>query len=78
MDTETETSHPVREQARNELADIMTNPHNPRYEGFKRGDKAVMEYVEQIYKPTGTGKVVIGGESLSSHPVNLSGKPAAS
>ena len=45
---------------RAEVADIMSNPQNPRYAGYHRKEKAVMDYIDQQYqKAYGTGKVTI-------------------
>lgn len=49
------------EAATAEYADIMSNPKNPRYEGFHRGDKAVLQYIDDLYKRAhGTGVQKIG------------------
>lgn len=50
------------EQVTAEVADIMQNPKNPRYEGYHRGDKAVSDYIDELYrKAHGTKPVEIGG-----------------
>jgi hypothetical protein len=49
------------EDAKTELSAIMNDPKNPRYEGYKRGDAAVMTYIDELYaKAYGTGKADIG------------------
>ena len=46
--------------ARKEYADIMSDPKNPMFDGFKRGDKDVMRHIDELYKRAyGTEPVVI-------------------
>ena len=53
------------EAAKAEYADIMSNPKNPKHEGYLRSDKAVMQYIDDLYKRAyGTGVQKIG-EGLS-------------
>lgn len=48
------------DEVRAAVADIMTNKANPRYEGYHRRDKVVMDYIEGLYKAAyGDGKVTI-------------------
>lgn len=61
------------EDAKNELADIMNNPKNPRYEGYHRGDAAVQKYIDELYaKAYGSGKTEIG----SAGGINVGARPA--
>jgi len=49
------------EDVRTELADIMSNPKNEHYEGYRRGDPKALAHVEGLYKKAyGDGKVTLG------------------
>jgi hypothetical protein len=40
------------EAARDEYAKVMSDPKHPHYEGFKKGTKEAMAYVDNLYKQT--------------------------
>lgn len=44
-----ESLEQAREKIRAELADIYSNPQNPRHEAYKRGDAAVEAYIQSLY-----------------------------
>ena len=49
-------------KAKEELAQIMNDPKHPKYEGYHRGDKAVHDYLDGLYRRVyGEGKVQITG-----------------
>lgn len=49
------------EEVRAELAKIMTDPQHPQHAGWKRGDKAALAYVDELYKQAyGSGPVPVG------------------
>ena len=43
-------STPALDAARAEMKEVATNPQNPRYAGYQRGDKQVMDYLDEVYK----------------------------
>lgn len=43
-------SNPAGLQAREEYAKIISDPQHPMYEGFRRGEKSVMNHIDTIYK----------------------------
>ena len=45
-----EMSNPALDAARAELKDIATNPDNPRYAGYQRGNAQVSAYLDGLYK----------------------------
>ena len=48
------------DQLRAEIADIMSNPQNPRHKLYMLGDKATQDYIDGLYRSVyGDGKVVI-------------------
>lgn len=52
------------DEVRAEVADIMGNPKNPRYDGYHRGDAAVETYINSLYEkahPDAKGKEVTYG-----------------
>jgi hypothetical protein len=64
-------SNPALEAAQAELTDIATNPSNPRYAGYKRGDKQVLSHLEQLYQkacPPGIAPSPIGDETAPLVP----------
>lgn len=39
-----------QDEVRKEVADIMSNPQNPKYKLYWQKDKATMEYIDNLYK----------------------------
>ncbi|TKB91784.1 MAG: hypothetical protein E8D41_09930 [Nitrospira sp.] len=46
----TASGNPALDTARAEFQDIATNTTNPRYAGYQRGDRAVSDYLDGLYK----------------------------
>lgn len=38
------------DSVRAEVADIMSNPNNPKHAGYHRNEPAVMQYIDELYK----------------------------
>jgi hypothetical protein len=48
------------DSVRSELSEIMNNPSNTRHAGWKNRDKAVMDYIDELYKKAyGSGTVTL-------------------
>ncbi len=69
MDEGQETQNPALDAARNEAKDIATNTENPMHQGYLRGDKAVSNHIDGLYRkavPSGGGQVEIGTDGIST------------
>jgi hypothetical protein len=62
--------NPGLDAARAELTDIATNPENPRYAGYQRGDKQVMDHLDAVYRKAAphSKPVSLGEYGLSIGP----------
>ncbi len=62
--TREETAH---QTAKAELSDIMSNPQNPHYQGWKRGDKATLDHVDRLYGRIPPGEPVPISDGVELH-----------
>jgi hypothetical protein len=62
---------PALDAARAEMTEIATNPSNPRYAGYQRGDPQVSAYIDGLYKQAvpDAAPVRLKTESVSVGPV---------
>lgn len=54
-----------------EVSSIRNDPSNPKHEGFKRGDKAVTDYIDSLYAR------IPGGDQKIDFTIDIGKTPAA-
>lgn len=65
MDTSTEVAPSLGEAAKAENVAIMTDPNHPMYEGFRRNDPRVNDYIDGLYrKAYGSAPVISGNAGI--------------
>lgn len=59
------TSSATGDAVRSEVASIMSDPTNPKHKLYHQGDKATLEYVDELYKKAyGGGQVEVSGGGM--------------